>query len=169
VSVDGAVAEALRADLVAYLRRRGQAVEDAEDVVQDAFVRLYRAGHALEAPDARPLLFVIARNLLRDRWKVAGREAGRRVGDDIQSLDEGPWAVADPGQGAETRLGQRQDLAAAAAVIRALPRRTREAFLLHRFEEMTYRQIAARLGVSVSMVEKLIAEALRQLKKSRSD
>lgn len=51
-------------------------------------------------------------------------------------------------------------------MIRALPQRTREAFLMHRFESQTYRQIAARLGVSVSMVEKHIAEALRQLKTS---
>ena len=58
---------------------------------------------------------------------------------------------------------------AAAAVIRALPPKTRDAFLLHRFEALTYRQIAGRLGVSVSMVEKHIAEALRQLKKSRGD
>jgi RNA polymerase sigma-70 factor (ECF subfamily) len=52
-------------------------------------------------------------------------------------------------------------------VIRALPPRTRDAFLLHRFEDQTYGQIAKRLGVSVSMVEKHIAEALRQLKISR--
>jgi RNA polymerase sigma factor (sigma-70 family) len=167
--VSAEAAETLRADLVAYLRRRGQAVEDAEDVVQDAFVRLYRAGHALHEPDARPLLFVIARNLLRDRWKTGGREAARRISEDIQTLDEGPRAVPDPNRNAEERLGQRQDLAAAATAIRALPRRTREAILLHRFEDMTYRQIAVRLGVSVSTVEKLIAEALRQLKKTRSE
>ncbi len=48
-----------------------------------------------------------------------------------------------------------------------LPPRTRDAFLLNRFEGQTYSQIAKRLGVSVSMVEKHIAEALRQLKISR--
>ena len=80
-----------------------------------------------------------------------------------------PRAIASETPDVETGLIRRQDLAAAAAVIRALPPKTRDAFLLHRFEALTYRQIAARLGVSVSMVEKHIAEALRQLKKSRGD
>jgi len=158
----------LRRDLIGYLRRKGQTVEDAEDVVHDAFVRFHRAGHDLAAADARPLLFVIARNLQYDRWKASGRDAVRGV-EDIQTLDAGPRAVASDAPAADQHLTGRQDLAAAAAVIRALPPRTRDAFLMHRFGEMNYRQIAQRLGVSVSMVEKHIAEALRQLKKSRGD
>lgn len=158
----------LRRDLIGYLQRKGQSVEDAEDVVQEAFVRFHRAGHDLAAADARPLLFVIARNLQTDRWKSAGRRGVRGV-DDIHALDAGPRAVAAEAPSADQHLIGRQNLAAAAAVIRALPPRTRDAFLLHRFEDLTYRQIAGRLGVSVSMVEKHIAEALRQLKTSRDD
>ena len=79
----------------------------------------------------------------------------------------GVGAVACEEPAADQHLIGRQDLAAAEAVIRALPPKTRDAFLLHRFRAQTYRQIADQLGVSVSMVEKHIAEALRQLKKSR--
>lgn len=161
--------KALRADLVAYLLRRGRDEAEAEDAAQEAFVRFHRAGHDLAAPDARPLLFVIARNIQLDRWKAAGREAARRLSDDVHDLDAGPRALASDTPAADQRLIGRQNLAAAAAVIRALPPRTRDAFLLHRFEALTYRQIAGRLGVSVSMVEKHIAEALRQLKTSRGD
>ncbi len=159
----------LRGDLVAYLHRKTGGAGDAEDVVQEAFARFHRAGHDLNGADARPLLFVIARNLQLDRWKADGREASRRSAHDIHDMDAGPRALASETPDAELGLIRRQDLAAAAAVIRALPPKTRDAFLLHRFEGMTYRQIAARLGVSVSMVEKHIAEALRQLKKSRGD
>nr|WP_316629322.1 RNA polymerase sigma factor [uncultured Brevundimonas sp.] len=161
----------LRADLIAYLLRKTRNANegDAEDVVQEAFARFHRAGHTLGAPDARPLLFVIARNVQRDRWKADGRETARRSDHDVHDLDNGPRGLASATLDAETGLIQRQDLAAAAAVIRALPPKTRSAFLLHRFEALTYRQIAGRLGVSVSMVEKHIAEALRQLKKSRGD
>jgi RNA polymerase sigma factor (sigma-70 family) len=168
MSADRLVLE-LRRDLVAYLQRKGQPVEDAEDVVQDAFVRFYRAGHDLASPDARPLLFVIARNLQNDRWKAAGREGVRRHAHDVHDMDAGPGALASETPSAERRVAGRQNLAAAAAVIRALPAKTRDAFLLHRFGEMNYRQIAQRLGVSVSMVEKHIAQALRQLKNSRDD
>lgn len=157
---------ALREDLVAYLRRRDR-VGEVEDIVQEAFVRFYRAGHDLAAPDARPLLFVIARNLQLDRWKSVGRERARLSADDVRDLDAGPRAVSCEIPPADQRLIGRQDLAAAEAVIRSLPQKTRDAFLLHRFKAQTYRQIADRLGVSVSMVEKHIAEALRQLKMSR--
>lgn len=158
----------LRRDLIAYLQRRDRAGE-VEDLVQEAFVRFHRAGHDLAAPDARPLLFVIARNLQLDGWKSGGRERARRSADDIHDLEAGPRAIASPTPPADQSLIGRQDLAAAAAVIRALPPKTRDAFLLHRFEAQTYRQIADQLGVSVSMVEKHIAEALRQLKRSRDD
>lgn len=161
-------AAGLRRDLIAYLHRRDRAGE-TEDIVQEAFVRFHRAGHDLCGPDARPLLFVIARNIQLDGWKSAGRETARRSADDVHDLDSGPRALASETPAADQHLIGRQNLAAAAAVIRALPPKTRDAFLLHRFEALTYRQIADRLGVSVSMVEKHIAEALRQLKKSRGD
>lgn len=160
-----ALISVLRKDVLAWLRRKGQAIDDAEDVIQEAFVRFHRAGHDITAPDARPLLFVIARNIQNDRWK----SSVRRPTEDIDTLDAGPRALASEERAADDRLISRQNLAAAAAVIRALPPRTRDVFLLHRFEEMTYRQIADRIGVSVSMVEKHVAEALRQLKKSRGD
>lgn len=159
----------LRADLVAYLRRMDRGGEAAEDLAQEAFIRFHRAGHDLAAADARPLLFVIGKNLQFDRWKAAGREARRRSADDVYELDAGPRALADSVPGADQQLIDRQNLAAAAATIRGLPPKTRDAFLLHRFENLTYREIAARLGISVSMVEKHIAEALRQLKMSRGN
>lgn len=162
-----AVVADLRRELIVWLTRKGGAAADVEDVVQDAFLRFHRAGHQLGSVDARPLLFVIARNLQRDRWKAEGREARRRVDENVHALDAGPKALASDTSPADDHMIQRQNLAAAAAVIRALPPRCRDAFLLHRFEALTYRQIAGRLGVSVSMVEKYIAEALRQLKKSR--
>lgn len=157
----------LRADLVAYLRRKGRSGEDVEDIAQEAFVRFHRAGHDSSGVDARPLLFVIARHIQLDRWRAAGRDAGRRATSNVHDLDSGPGALASEAPSADQRLIGRQDLAAAAAVIRALPPKTRDAFLLHRFESLTYREIADRLNVSVSMVEKHIAEALRRLKTLR--
>jgi RNA polymerase sigma-70 factor (ECF subfamily) len=164
-----AVVADLRRELIVWLTRKGGAAADVEDVVQDAFLRFQRAGHQLGSPDARPLLFVIARNLQHDRWKAESRALRRHTDDGVHALDAGPRALASEARPADEHLIHRQNLTAAAAVIRALPPRCREAFLLHRFEALTYRQIAARLGVSVSMVEKYVAEALRQLKKSRED
>lgn len=157
----------LRAELVGYLQRRGQPLDDAEDLVQEAFARFHRAGHRADDVDARPLLFAISKNLLKDLWKANSRERARVVGRD---LDTAAWETApSDAPAADRRSIAREELAGVAEAIRALPPRCRDAFLLHRFENLSYRQIAERLGVSVSMVEKHLAEALRRLKAARED
>ena len=158
---------ALRAELVGFLQRRGQSVEDAEDIVQEAFVRFHRAGHDLGAPDGRPLLFAIAKNLLKDHWKQSNRMRARTVRQDADEASAAWERAPSEDPAADRRSIARQDLAGVAEAIRALPPRCRDAFLLHRFEDLSYRQIADRLGVSVSMVEKHLAEALRRLKAAR--
>lgn len=127
-------------------------------------MRFHRAGHDAAHADARPLLFVISRNLMKDHWKRARRSP---ISSDAIEADSD--AIASDHPAADRGVIARQDLVAAARVIRDLPPRCRDAFLLHRFEELTYREIAERLGISVSMVEKHLAEALRRLKSARSD
>jgi RNA polymerase sigma-70 factor (ECF subfamily) len=56
-----------------------------------------------------------------------------------------------------------QRLTRVIAVIEAMPPRRREVFLLHRIEELTYAQIARRIGVSMKAVEKHMHLAMRQL------
>lgn len=158
---------ALRAELVGFMQRRGQPVDDAEDIVQEAFVRFHRAGHELSAPDARPLLFAIAKNLLKDHWKQANRVRARTVRLDADEATAAWERAPCEAPAADRRSIARQDLAGVAEAIKTLPPRCRDAFLLHRFEDLSYRQIADRLGVSVSMVEKHLAEALRRLKAAR--
>ncbi len=155
----------LRAELVGYLQRRGQPLDDAEDLVQEAFARFHRAGHRADDVDARPLLFAISKNLMKDLWKATNRERARVVGQDVDVV---AWESAPSEAPAADRSSiARQELAGVAEAIRALSPRCRDAFLLHRFENLSYRQIAERLGVSVSMVEKHLAEALRRLKAAR--
>jgi RNA polymerase sigma-70 factor (ECF subfamily) len=54
-------------------------------------------------------------------------------------------------------------------VLERLPDRVRAAFLLHRFEELSYSEIAKRLGVSVSSIEKYISQALKELTAARME
>ncbi len=157
----------LRQELIGFLQRRGQSAEDAEDIVQETFLRFHRAGNDVLDADARPLIFVIARNLLKDHWKSAGRENLRRAPVSPDDLELAGQAMADDAPAPDRRILGREQLDQALAVIRDLPPKTRDAFLLNRFEDLTYRQIAERLGVSVSMVEKHLAEALRRLKSAR--
>lgn len=131
--------------------------EKAADLVQSAFVRLLRLGSdrlaELEHPGA--YLARTADNLVRDDAKVAGRrsENGHVDVDDC----------ALPGPDLFASLEARDMLRRIEAAINELPDRTREIFMAHRFEDLTYPQIARRMGVSVKTVEKHISLALREL------
>ena len=136
-----------------FRRRVGPA--EAEDMVQDVFLAM-SARHGAPVDNGEGYLFRIAANLVARRQ---GREAGRPA---IEAMLEAPEGFSP-----ERILMSKQEAAQVLAAIRNLPPRTREAFIFHRFEEMTYPEIAGRLGVSVSAVKQLIARAIRQVSVDR--
>ncbi len=140
--------------LLQFFRRRvGHA--EAEDRVQDVFLAMSaRTGAPVE--NIEGYLFRIATNLIA---KKRGREAVR---SDLEAMLETPESLSP-----ERILMTRQEAVEVLAAIRKLPPRTREAFIFHRFEEMTYPEIARRLGVSVSAVKQLIARAIRLITAER--
>lgn len=138
-----------------YFRRRVGPAE-AEDLLQDVFLAMStREGDRVE--NIEGYLFRIAANLLARRQ---GREASRAA---LEAMLESPEGFTP-----ERVLMGKQEAFRVLAAIRALPPRTREAFIFHRFEEMTYPEIARRLGISVSAVKQLIARAIRHVTLERS-
>ena len=132
-----------------FRRRVGPA--EAEDMVQDVFLAMSgRQGDPVD--NVAGYLFRIATNLIARRQ---GREAGRPA---IEAMLESPEDFSP-----ERILMSKQDAARVLAAIRNLPPRTREAFIFHRFEEMTYPAIGRRMGISPRTVEKLISLALKRL------
>lgn len=130
------------------------APEKAADIVQTAFERMLGLGadrlETLEQP--RAYLYRIARNLACD----LGKSAASR----LEQQSEEDWAApSDPHAALEARDFLRRIEAAMAE----LPDRTREIFMAHRFENLTYGEIAARHAISISSVEKEIMRALREL------
>jgi RNA polymerase sigma-70 factor (ECF subfamily) len=128
--------------------------EKAADIVQTAFVRLLGLGaerlEAMEQP--RAYLYRVAENLAHD----VGKSAAYR----LEQQQDVEWAVREDPHAA---LEARDFLHRIEAAISVLPDRTREIFMAHRFENLTYGEIAARHGVSISSVEKEISAALRAL------
>lgn len=128
--------------------------QSAADLVQDAYVRVIHMGRSASISFPRALLFRTAKNLAIDHLR---REKFELRGEDMAGL------VAETPSGApsaEQALSDKQRWEIMSRAIETLPPRCREAFLLHRVHECSYREIARRLSISESAVEKLIMRAL---------
>jgi RNA polymerase sigma-70 factor (ECF subfamily) len=131
--------------------------EEAGDLVQEAFSRLLgaRAGQSIRNPGA--FLNRIIRNLLIDRSR---RNAVRPP---FVSLEPDTDIAVPADQGDALELAQMRQRYR--QIVDALPPRTREVFLLHRVEELGYREIAERLDISVRTVEWHVAQAIYRIGK----
>ena len=136
--------------LIREVRNRTRGRADPEDLLQAAYLRLvrYRAEHAVENVAAflvRTAVNIGVDNYRHDRFIVDAPP------DDGGICENSP--LQDEVLAARARLERvREGLA-------RLTPRTREVFLMHRLDDMKYREIAERLGISQSAVEKHIAKA----------
>ncbi|MHA6161793.1 RNA polymerase sigma factor [Pseudomonas sichuanensis] len=146
------------AEILHFLRKRMDNASDAADMTQDVFAQWlgYRERAKVEQP--RAFLFQVARNLLSDHWRR--QKVRHAVLEDDASVDEQAQAGNDPLDHAQ----HQQRLAQLRQVLGELSPRRRQALMLHRFEGLTQAEIAKRMNISVSMVEKHIAAALLQCK-----
>jgi len=158
-----ALAQRYRGALNRFFDRRApQMGSDTEDLTQEVFVRLAtrKSSEPIEQLDG--YIFQTASSVLTDRVRrLAVRKAERHV-----AYEESEHAVEDFSP--ERVLVAREQVAMVRIVLERLPDRVRAAFVLHRFEELGYAEIAKRLGVSVSSIEKYISQALRELTLARS-
>ena len=132
--------------------------EVTSDIVQDAFLRYlaHDQGNNADTAPTTPKFFLwrIASNLIID---LVRRDRRRGVIAPIESIAQD---MADPAPTAEHRLAARQEFLLLKAALDELPAKTRAALLLNRLEGLTHAEIAARLGISSSMVCKHIMRAL---------
>jgi RNA polymerase sigma factor (sigma-70 family) len=142
--------------LRAFFSRRANA-NDVEDLVQEVLLRIQKRQPGAVVTNVEGYLFEVAANVLIDRGR---RDRTRRRSDHCE-LQEIHHPVDD--MSPERVLQGREKMARAMAALNELPERTRQVFILVRFEEMSYKRVAQRLGVSVSAVEKHVMKALRHL------
>jgi RNA polymerase sigma factor (sigma-70 family) len=142
--------------LVRMFTRRTSNQADAHDLVQDVFFRFARlreSAFGLDKPQA--YLRRIAANLLKDRAKSAARQsAAMHVVADEETL---------PGIDQQRALESRDMLRRLESAMMKLKPRTREIFIAHRVEGLSYAEIAQRTGLSVKGVEKQMSKAILQL------
>lgn len=155
----------LRRSLFSYFRRRTSDFFDLEDMVQDVFERLVKRGGAskLERENPTAYVFETASSVLNDHLR---KKITRRAGDHVP-FDQNQHGGADFSP--EHVLIGREQLARASVLLLQLPKRTREVFMLRRVEAMRPADVAARLGISVSAVEKNMRRAVKHLAASRTE
>jgi RNA polymerase sigma factor (sigma-70 family) len=132
--------------LLTLVRRVVRRPSDAEDIVQDAFLRVWRAMEAGLVRSPRAVLFKTAHNLALNHV----RNPRNHVPDPATGADE---AILEAPT-AEEQMIVEEDLDACRQAFAQLPLRCREALTLRVVDELSYKEMSERLGLSVSTLEK---------------
>lgn len=146
-----------------YLARRLGCAEAGREAAQDIFLRLLLRPQAAPIENPRGFLLRVARNLAIDRLRASGTRPVVEPLEDHEDTLLDP--VSDPARIAEAR----QRLRILADGIGKLPPKCRDVFFLHRFEGLTQRDIADRLGISAKTVEANLARAMLHLRRRWPD
>lgn len=130
--------------------------DEQEDIVQQVFINLWNKRESLdENGSIDGLLFIMTRNLIFNSRRKSLNELALKelIGYNIiKAEEELPESDAD------------ELLAFARNLIDSLPRRQKEAFLLSRRYGLSYREIAAKMSISIKGVEKNISKAIKYMK-----
>lgn len=152
--------------LVGWLTKKFGEGTIARDIAQDAYLRVWRFAHDSVIDDPRALIFKAAANLAANEFKARRRFRATHVETSTTAMTNQMETVPADAPSPERAECARQDWEACRKAIAELPEKARRAFVLSRFEELTYREIAERLSVSESSVEKYIILALKSLRNS---
>ena len=146
-----------RASLVSFLSRRLDNRHQAEDLAQDIYVALRHFSGRGDVESPRGLLFRVARNLAINLTSQEARRAAlRRSQVDIL------WTAVDEVT-PERHLLDREALEIIGAAVAELPERTRQILVWRRLDGLRNVEIARRLGVSTTAVEKHLRAAMTHL------
>nr|WP_246526291.1 RNA polymerase sigma factor [Plastoroseomonas hellenica] len=143
--------------LVRGLVRMVGSLPIAEELIQDAYLKVSAALRDRPVEHLAPFLHQTARNLALDHLRSVRRRGTVVLPEHaVRNLDEIPVAVANP----EASARDRQLLRRLDAALSRLPRRQQRIFVLSRLEGVTLGDIAALLGVSLSTVQKDLKAAM---------
>lgn len=141
--------------LKAYLRGSFPSVRDVDDVVQESYLRVWKAKVAQPIESAKAFLFKVARHLALDlvrRNKISPTfSAGDLTG--LSVLEDRPGVV--------DVLSEREKIGLVGDAVVALPARTREIIILHKFQGLSQSAVAQQLGLTEKAVEHQVARGMR--------
>jgi RNA polymerase sigma factor (sigma-70 family) len=130
---------------------------DAEDVVQEACLRAFRAIGGVADGSARPWVLTIVRNTAYT-WLRKNRPSAVLVVEDLEAVENAQAIPGDPdNETPETSLIAKTDAAALEAAIAAVPMPYRETMILRDVQGLSYREIAEVTGVPIGTVMSRLA------------
>ena len=157
----GTVVEPYLADAYALARWLTSNHADSQDVVQDACLRALRGIGNFADGDARSWVLTIVRRTAYD-WLNRNRPEAIVSTGDWEDLEGTQLPERDAGT-AESCLINREDEALLQKAIAAMPMHYRQTFVLRHMEDLTYREIAESMGVSIGTVMSRLSRARRHL------
>ncbi len=145
------------AEIFRYLWRMMGDAPDAEDCLQEAFLRAYGAYDRLkDDSNPRAWLYKIATNVALTHLKRRGRLASR-------TADVDP-ALAHDGDSVSEQVDRRLDLESVRQAVEALPHKQRASLMLRKFQGLSYAEIAAALDSSEAAVRANVYQGLKKLR-----
>jgi len=156
-----------RRQIINFMYRMAHNSAAAEDLAQEVFLRVYRSRASYE-PSAKftTWLYRIATNL----GVNYARDTRHERPENVMNLDEPDSEtgqardLADKTPSVEEEILRRERLAAIKAKVEALPERQKMAVLMHKYQQMDYRQIAEVLKLSESATKSLLFRAYETLR-----
>jgi RNA polymerase sigma-70 factor (ECF subfamily) len=144
-------------ELRGYLRGSFPAVRDVDDVVQESYLRVWRARVSQPIRSGRSFLFQVARRIAID---FARRE---RISPLVPASDAVVASALAGGVDCAEAAARADDLDLLARAFEAMPPRRREVMILRKIEGVPQKEIAARLGITEAAVQIHVVRGLRGL------
>lgn len=136
-----------------FIQRRLGCPDDTADLIHDTYMRILTCGYLPQKHESKRFLMHIAKGLLIDSYR---RQQVKKAYE--QYLQQLPEQYVPS---AEEHVLMLESLVSIDALLHRLPDKVREALLLRQLDNLSYKEIAKRLNVSVSSVEKYVAKALQ--------
>ena len=144
------------AEIFAYVWRLLREAHDAEDCLQETFLRAFRSyGRVRAGTNYRAWLYKIATNAARSQWK-------RRKRSEIHTADLDPELQAG-GMSVADRIERQALLAAVARAVEELPDQQRAALIMRKYQELSYTEIAAALECTEAAARANVYQAVKKL------
>jgi RNA polymerase sigma-70 factor (ECF subfamily) len=147
--------------LARYLLRN---TADAEDAVQECYLRALRHFDSYRGPTVKPWLLAILRNICNAEFARRGSQPMPPLTDEPEHAAEAPPLWQEPPPSPEAELLQRRDKQAIRRLVAALPSAFREVVVLREINDLSYQEIAQVAGVPVGTVMSRLARARSMLR-----